>query len=59
MEREPYPIDAVSLFMEPVVAQLALHEEQDQQAAGDPDGQARDVDQGESFVFPNVSNGCR
>jgi hypothetical protein len=40
--------------MEPVVAQLALHEKQDQQAAGYADGQTSDIDQRESLVFPNI-----
>jgi hypothetical protein len=37
-----------------VIGQLILHEKKDQDAAGHPDGQPADIDQGKGFVPQNI-----
>jgi hypothetical protein len=40
--------------VEPVVAKLVLHPEQDKDAAGHANGQARDIDKCKSLVANNI-----
>jgi hypothetical protein len=48
-------VDIIRLFMETVVADFMLNPQQDQDATGHTDGQARYVYKGISFVPSNVS----
>ncbi len=53
-------LDAINILgvgVEAVEAQLVLNPEEDEQGAGHAQGQAGDVDEGISFVFPKVAKG--
>jgi len=52
-----HPDNLFGKFVETVIAQLIAHPEQDEQGAGHSDGQARDIDDGESLVPLEVSHG--
>jgi len=44
-------------YVEAIVALLILHPQQEHQAAGDPEGETGNVDDGNGLVFPDVSQG--
>ena len=45
-------IDAVAVGMEPVVAQLEMSDQEDDQTGGEADGEAQDIDQRMGPVLP-------
>ncbi len=47
--------DAVGVVVETLVAQLVLHEEHDEQATGQPDGQPGHVDDGIRLVLLQIA----
>ena len=56
----PFPLQAVypiRLFVVPIVGQLILHIEKDEDTAGHPHGKARDVDGRESLVPDQIPEG--
>jgi len=57
---EPFsgdPVNAVVIFVEFIIAQLIEHKEQDQDAAGHPDGQTCHIDQAVANVFFDIPIG--
>jgi len=51
------PIDAVAVGMKPVVAELEMHDQEDDQTGGQADGKAKDIYACMDLVFPELANG--
>ena len=49
------PVDAVGIFVVPVIAQFFMNPQQYENAAGQADGKTGNVDKGIAFVFFDVS----
>ena len=50
-----YPIDIADVFIDPVVAIFKIHIADDEHKAGYAQCQPKDVDEGEEFVFGEMS----
>ncbi len=55
--RRDDPDDAVGRGVEPIVGPLVPDPEEDEQGAGQPEGQPADVDQGEGLLAPEAAEG--
>ena len=50
-------VDAIGVFVEPVVGPLVAHEEEDQRTKSQPHGQPDDVDEGVDLLLPKIAKG--
>ena len=50
-------VDAVTVWMETVIAELEVGDQEDDQTGGQADGEAQDIDHGVDFVLPQFAHG--